>query len=301
MYVILQGCNQACNCCCNLEECCEKNCSACAKIFNRPFSLCTLGAVIFAGIPALVGIIISFAQWGKTNDYCEKPLNVHLLISGVFHLINVAYCFYLTYKFSHPSDTPGEGPMARARRMALYDWPTCLMTLALLFELIWAIVGVAWIGQVDSLCAKEKASLTFVWTLLLAVGFLLFIVLGFMFGALGLIYQACSDGELGCCGLAKIALVICTCGVGGLFFLVPGVAKGKNRKEKKYEEKYEGMSGAGYSGGAADGNQKNSFGQQKASAQGPVGVSGGQQDPSEPNHFSEMQFHKKSKKKAEKH
>lgn len=306
MFVIAEACN---NCCkrifCDCTECCAKNCSCLASYFEKPFSLCSLLVLLVLGVPCIVSFIHMIIEWSQVSQNCKNPINVHLLIFIICHLINVAFCFYLYYSFSKPSAN-SQGAMERAGNMMMYDWGTCFYIVVILFQIAWTIVGVVWIGGEGKACGTSAPN-TIVWDILLLSGFLLFMVLGMVFGFAGLVYQSCTEGSMGCCGLFKIVFIVCTCGIGGLIVLLPSAGSGsggnqsrnQNAGQKKpnvyLEEAPKPMEGTGYSGGAADYYRPN----QNAQKQQPNAYSGtktgvtGQQE--EKGKFAEMTFQKKAK------
>jgi len=296
MFVIAEGCNTACQKMCN---CCWGCSEACARVFSRPFSLCCFGASIVIGIPCIISIIYLIKEWNASTGACNKPIAVHLLICVLCHLLNLAYCFYLYYKFKEQgTDTA----MEKATKLAMYDWPTCLFVVLLLFQIVWAIIGFVWMGPNDKPCYKAAPGIVMM-DLILYIGFLVFLVVGLFFGFLGLLYRSCEEGSMGCCGLAKILCVVCTCGLGGLVFLLPNTGSnqpGKNgdKKPNLYtEEAPPPMAGTGYAGGAADYGRGNKAGPvEEQSKGGPTGMTG-KTDDEEKGKFAQMKFDKKSKNK----
>jgi len=184
------GCGKCCGSCCSgcghcCDTCCHDLCQVCCAPY-RPFPACALFTALVNFLPAFLFFAFVIYKWH--ND-CGTGLAPFLLIEGLLCFLNMFFALYIYWRFSVKPDAR-QHAIERGARILCYDPLVCIFFFVFLFEFIWQIIGIVWIG--NSHCNADSS--LHVIAVLAVILMFCYLVLGGAVAFCSVCCQCCKEG-----------------------------------------------------------------------------------------------------------
>ena len=138
-------------------------------------------------------MVIALTQAATADDsVCAEPLATWLIVQALVALGNVIAAVYMYHKFSQPyGDEEDKDPFSRACNFFLYDVGCLFWMILLLFTVIWAIMGNAWLAKGCNPPQPALENAVSLCNMLIWI----FLLLGGVVIALSLVVECCRSQE----------------------------------------------------------------------------------------------------------
>jgi len=174
---------------------CKPICQGCdelGKCLCPPDKPTPIFLIFSVGMTVPMMIIALMQAFTADDSMCAEPLATWLVVQALIALGNVIAAVYMYHKFSQPyGDNEDKDAFTRACNFFLYDVGCLLWMILLLFTVIWAIVGNAWLAKGCDPSQPDLENAVSLCNMLIWM----FLLLGGVVIALSLIVECCRSQE----------------------------------------------------------------------------------------------------------